>query len=61
MVGYDKYDVASVEHLKEDYVAALNQPVNAMRLGIPRARHSSTFLTRKRGKQQKKLSPSWES
>jgi aspartyl-tRNA(Asn)/glutamyl-tRNA(Gln) amidotransferase subunit A len=37
MVGYDKYDVASVEHLKEDYVAALNQPVNAMRLGIPRA------------------------
>jgi len=37
MVGYDKYDVASVEHAKEDYVAALKQPVNVIRLGIPRA------------------------
>ncbi|MBI4540895.1 MAG: amidase [Gemmatimonadetes bacterium] len=37
MVGYDKYDVASVEHPKEDYVAALNQPVRELRLGIPRA------------------------
>ncbi|MDQ1470028.1 MAG: aspartyl-tRNA(Asn)/glutamyl-tRNA(Gln) amidotransferase subunit [Bryobacterales bacterium] len=37
MVGYDKYDVASVEHPKEDYVAALKQPVNVIRLGIPRA------------------------
>lgn len=37
MVGYDKYDVASVEHSKEDYVAALRQPVNGIRLGIPRA------------------------
>lgn len=37
IVGYDKYDVASVEHAREDYVAALKQPVNVMRLGIPRA------------------------
>ena len=37
MTGYDKYDVASVEHPKEDYVAAMKQPVNTMRLGIPRA------------------------
>jgi len=37
MTGYDKHDVASVEHPKEDYVAAMKQPVAAMRLGIPRA------------------------
>jgi len=37
MAGYDKYDVASVEHPKEDYVAALKQPVNAIRLGIAKA------------------------
>jgi len=37
MVGYDKLDVASVEHSKEDYVAALKQPVSGLRLGIPRA------------------------
>ena len=37
MTGYDKYDVASVEHPKEDYVAALKQPVKEIRLGIPRA------------------------
>jgi aspartyl-tRNA(Asn)/glutamyl-tRNA(Gln) amidotransferase subunit A len=37
MVGYDKYDVASVEHPQEDYVAALKQPVDVIRLGIPRA------------------------
>ena len=37
MVGYDKYDVASVEHPSEDYVASLKQPVNVIRLGIPRA------------------------
>jgi aspartyl-tRNA(Asn)/glutamyl-tRNA(Gln) amidotransferase subunit A len=37
MVGYDKYDVASVEHPKEDYTAALKQPVNTMRIGVPRA------------------------
>jgi len=37
MVGYDKLDVASVEHPKEDYLAALRQPVSQLRLGIPRA------------------------
>jgi aspartyl-tRNA(Asn)/glutamyl-tRNA(Gln) amidotransferase subunit A len=37
MVGYDKLDVASVEHPREDYVAALKQPVSGLRLGIPRA------------------------
>lgn len=37
MVSYDKYDVASVEHGREDYVEALKQPVNVLRLGIPRA------------------------
>jgi aspartyl-tRNA(Asn)/glutamyl-tRNA(Gln) amidotransferase subunit A len=37
IVGYDKHDVASVEHPREDYVAALKQPVNVLRLGIPRA------------------------
>jgi len=37
IAGYDKLDVASVEHLAEDYVAALKQPVSGLRLGIPRA------------------------
>src|SRR5215475_8454106 len=37
MVGYDSHDVASVEHAKEDYVAALKQPVSNFRLGVPRA------------------------
>ena len=37
MTGYDKLDVASVEHSKEDYVAAMRQPVSVIRLGIPRA------------------------
>lgn len=37
LAGYDKLDIASVEHPKEDYVAALQQPVSGLRLGIPRA------------------------
>ena len=37
MTGYDSHDVASVEHAREDYVAALKQPVSGLRLGIPRA------------------------
>jgi aspartyl-tRNA(Asn)/glutamyl-tRNA(Gln) amidotransferase subunit A len=37
MVGYDKFDVASVEHLAEDYVTACKQPVSGLRVGIPRA------------------------
>ena len=37
MVSYDKYDVASVEHPQEDYLAACRQPVSGLRLGVPRA------------------------
>ena len=36
MTGYDKGDVASVEHAREDYAAAVSQPVSGLRLGIPR-------------------------
>jgi aspartyl-tRNA(Asn)/glutamyl-tRNA(Gln) amidotransferase subunit A len=37
MAGYDKLDIASVEHAKEDYAVAMKQPVAGFRLGIPRA------------------------
>jgi aspartyl-tRNA(Asn)/glutamyl-tRNA(Gln) amidotransferase subunit A len=37
LAGYDKLDITSVQHPKEDYVAALQQPVSGFRLGIPRA------------------------
>lgn len=37
MTGYDSHDVASVERAREDYVAALKQPVAGLRLGVPRA------------------------
>jgi len=37
LAGYDKLDIASVEHAREDYVAAMKQPVSGLRLGIPRA------------------------
>ena len=37
LAGYDRLDIASVEHASEDYVAALDQPVKGLRLGIPRA------------------------
>ena len=37
IVGYDKFDVASVEHPREDYLAGLKQPISGLRLGIPRA------------------------
>jgi aspartyl-tRNA(Asn)/glutamyl-tRNA(Gln) amidotransferase subunit A len=37
LAGYDKFDIASVEHPREDYVAAMKQPVSGLRLGIPRA------------------------
>jgi aspartyl-tRNA(Asn)/glutamyl-tRNA(Gln) amidotransferase subunit A len=33
LAGYDKRDITSVEHIKEDYVAALSQPVTGFRLG----------------------------
>lgn len=36
MAGYDRLDIASVEHAKEDYVSAMKQPVAGLRLGIPR-------------------------
>jgi aspartyl-tRNA(Asn)/glutamyl-tRNA(Gln) amidotransferase subunit A len=38
LAGYDKLDIASVEHPQEDYVAAMKQqPVAGLRIGIPRA------------------------
>src|SRR6266850_763536 len=37
LAGYDKLDIASVEHPKEDYVAGMQQPVSGLRIGIPRA------------------------
>jgi aspartyl-tRNA(Asn)/glutamyl-tRNA(Gln) amidotransferase subunit A len=37
LTGYDKLDIASVEHPKEDYAAAMKQSVSGLRLGIPRA------------------------
>jgi aspartyl-tRNA(Asn)/glutamyl-tRNA(Gln) amidotransferase subunit A len=37
MTGYDKLDVASVDHAREDYVASMKQPMSGIRLGIPRA------------------------
>lgn len=35
MAGYDKYDITSVDHPKEDYLAQLSQPVSGFRLGTP--------------------------
>jgi aspartyl-tRNA(Asn)/glutamyl-tRNA(Gln) amidotransferase subunit A len=37
LAGYDRFDITSVNHPKEDYVAALDQPISGLRLGIPRA------------------------
>jgi aspartyl-tRNA(Asn)/glutamyl-tRNA(Gln) amidotransferase subunit A len=37
LAGYDRLDIASVEHPAEDYLAALRQPVSGFRLGIARA------------------------
>jgi aspartyl-tRNA(Asn)/glutamyl-tRNA(Gln) amidotransferase subunit A len=37
LAGYDRLDITSVEHAKEDYVAGMKQPVSGLRLGIPRA------------------------
>lgn len=36
LAGYDRLDIASVEHPKEDYVASMKQPIGGLRLGIPR-------------------------
>jgi len=35
MTGYDNLDITSVPHQKEDYVAALKQPVSRLRIGLP--------------------------
>src|SRR2546426_5169674 len=35
--GYDRLDIASVEHAADDYVAAIKQPVSGFRIGIARA------------------------
>jgi aspartyl-tRNA(Asn)/glutamyl-tRNA(Gln) amidotransferase subunit A len=37
LAGYDRLDIASVEHAQEDYVAAVRQPVSDFRIGIARA------------------------
>jgi aspartyl-tRNA(Asn)/glutamyl-tRNA(Gln) amidotransferase subunit A len=37
LAGYDKLDITSVEHAKEDYLAGMHQPIAGFRLGIPRA------------------------
>jgi aspartyl-tRNA(Asn)/glutamyl-tRNA(Gln) amidotransferase subunit A len=37
LAGYDKLDITSVEHQKENYIASMTQPVTDLRLGIPRA------------------------
>jgi aspartyl-tRNA(Asn)/glutamyl-tRNA(Gln) amidotransferase subunit A len=37
MTGYDKLDVASVDHPQEDYISSMKQPVSGFRIGIPRA------------------------
>src|SRR6516162_8392908 len=34
LTGYDKLDIASVEHAREDYVVGMKQPVAGLRLGI---------------------------
>jgi aspartyl-tRNA(Asn)/glutamyl-tRNA(Gln) amidotransferase subunit A len=36
LAGYDRLDIASVEHPGEDYVAAVGQPVNGFRIGVAR-------------------------
>jgi aspartyl-tRNA(Asn)/glutamyl-tRNA(Gln) amidotransferase subunit A len=36
LAGYDRLDMASVDHQAEDYVAALRQPVSGFRIGIAR-------------------------
>ena len=36
MAGYDKLDIFSVDHPKEDYVAGMKQPIGGFRLGIPK-------------------------
>jgi len=37
LTGYDRLDIASAEHAREDYVALSKQPVNSLRIGVLRA------------------------
>lgn len=37
LAGYDKLDIASVEHPAENYLTQLRQPVKPFRIGVPRA------------------------
>jgi len=37
LAGFDKLDIASVEHAPEDYLAGMRRPVSDLRIGIPRA------------------------
>ncbi len=37
LAGYERLDITSVEHAKEDYVQQMGQPIGGIRLGIPRA------------------------
>jgi aspartyl-tRNA(Asn)/glutamyl-tRNA(Gln) amidotransferase subunit A len=37
LAGYDRLDIASVEHPAENYVAALSAPVKGLRVGVARA------------------------
>lgn len=35
IAGYDRLDITSTDRPREDYIAALRQPVNGLRLGLP--------------------------
>jgi aspartyl-tRNA(Asn)/glutamyl-tRNA(Gln) amidotransferase subunit A len=37
IAGYDKLDISSVEHGREDYAAGMKQPIGGLRVGVPRA------------------------
>jgi aspartyl-tRNA(Asn)/glutamyl-tRNA(Gln) amidotransferase subunit A len=41
LAGYDKLDITSVEHPREDYVAGMKQPISEFRLGIPKGTFDS--------------------
>jgi aspartyl-tRNA(Asn)/glutamyl-tRNA(Gln) amidotransferase subunit A len=36
LAGYERLDITSVEHGREDYVTQMKQPIAGLRLGIPR-------------------------
>jgi aspartyl-tRNA(Asn)/glutamyl-tRNA(Gln) amidotransferase subunit A len=37
LAGYDRMDIASVEHGREDYVTQMRAPIKGLRIGVPRA------------------------